>query len=385
MVMPVGPRPPKVVVFVQENHTTDCYFSSLRAWGANVAAGWTPASNPPTSDQPHDRAAFFRWLQARQAGHSYAPHVQYDTDSLLPLYSYLAKTGVFFENHGAALGTNSAPNHQVIVGGQAMTLKNPPHMSSPARDVPSLPALAESNQKTWKGYTGTQGYPLNFYKGLAGSTSIVRSDAFIADAQDGRLPDLSMVWHDSPYDEHPPADIALGHNKIWECVDAAVRGGEWGNTVFLLTWDDWGGFDDHVLLPCSEYTPDNVQAAPGPRIGLLMFGGPVRPGIDSRVCTHAAIPKTVIQLLGLPRLGVPRVDGDGGLADRYDPTATVASPPALGSTIAQPAPPIPTPAPNPVPPASYRPRPLDPIYLSDGTTVPAPNDAPLPHQPSPPS
>jgi phospholipase C len=29
-----------VVVFVQENHTTDNYFRSMRAWGANVAADW---------------------------------------------------------------------------------------------------------------------------------------------------------------------------------------------------------------------------------------------------------------------------------------------------------------------------------------------------------
>jgi hypothetical protein len=36
-----------VVVFVQENHTTDNYFRSMRAWGANVAADWSTAANPP--------------------------------------------------------------------------------------------------------------------------------------------------------------------------------------------------------------------------------------------------------------------------------------------------------------------------------------------------
>jgi hypothetical protein len=376
---------PKVVVFVQENHTTDCYFPALRACGANVATGWPAGLNPPRSDQPHDRHAYFRWLQGHQGGRPYGKHVQYDTDALLPFYSYLAKTGTFFENHGSGLGTNSTPNHQMIVGGQAMTLKNPPSGTNPVWDVPSVPALAQQNGKTWKGYTGTDGYPLQFYQDLQGGPNIVGSDTFVDDAQAGNLPDLSLVWHDSPYDEHPPADITLGHSKIWQCVDAAVRGGEWQTSVFLLTWDDWGGFDDHVALPCSEYTPDNVQVAPGPRIGLLMFGGQVKTGIDSRICTHAAIPRTVIQLLGLPALGVPRVDDDPGLADCYDPTLTVPPPPAFGTTITQPSPPDPTPNPNPVPSPTYMPRPLAPIYLKDGTTMPAPNDAPLPQQPNPPS
>ncbi len=52
--------------------------------------------------------------------------------------------------------------------------------------------------------------------------------------------------------------------------------------VFLLSWDDWGGYDDHVVTPNLEPTPDGVQLAYGPRVPLLMFGGPVTAGIDSR-------------------------------------------------------------------------------------------------------
>ncbi|GAC1510190.1 MAG: hypothetical protein NVS2B16_09980 [Chloroflexota bacterium] len=376
----------KVVVFVQENHTLDNYFVSLRPWGANVATGWPAGGNPPASDRPHDRAAYFKWLQGHQSGTPYGNHVQYDTDALLPFYAYLARTGTFFENHGSAFGTNSTPNHLALIGGQSMTLRNPPRGAPPpVWDLPSLPALAAANGRTWKGYTGRSGYPLHFYRDLQGSAGIVRSDTFITDAQAGALPDLSMVWHDSPYDEHPRADITLGHNKIWQCVDAAVRGRAWDNTVFFLTWDDWGGFDDHVVLPCSEYTPDNVPVSPGPRIGLIMFGGRVKGGIDSRICTHTAIPRTVLQLLGLPALGVPRVDDDAGLGDRYDPTVNVPAPPTFGTPIAQPAAPSPAPQPQPVPAPTYRPRPMDPVYLNGGSTVPAPNDAPLPQQPHPPS
>jgi phospholipase C len=40
-----------VIIFVQENHTTDNYFRSMRAWGANVATGWPLQPNPPARDQ----------------------------------------------------------------------------------------------------------------------------------------------------------------------------------------------------------------------------------------------------------------------------------------------------------------------------------------------
>jgi len=49
-----------VVVFVQENHTTDNYFRSMRAWGANVATDWPVEPNPPGRDQPHHRVAYAR-------------------------------------------------------------------------------------------------------------------------------------------------------------------------------------------------------------------------------------------------------------------------------------------------------------------------------------
>jgi hypothetical protein len=176
-------------------------------------------------------------------------------------------------------------------------------------------------------------------------------------------------------------------NQIWESVDAVVQGGAWAETVFLLTWDDWGGFYDHVAAPVVEYTPDNVQLAYGPRVPLIMFGGAVKPGIDSRWSSHVSIPKTAIQLLGLPNLGVPRVDLDPGLADLADPqTIDNPAPPAYGTAIALPNPPQPAPAPKPLPPPPPgQPVPTPQVILRGGGTMAAPNDAPLPQQPNPPA
>ncbi|HEX3541083.1 MAG TPA: alkaline phosphatase family protein [Acidimicrobiales bacterium] len=373
----------RVVIMVQENHTTDNYFSGLAPYGANVATGWPVAANPPAKDQSHDRHAYFNWLTGKSTG----AHVAFATDAVLPFYAYLALAGgTFFENHCSGFGTNSTGNHLLVVGGQSPTLKNPPRSNQPVWDMPSLPGVAADNGLAWKCYAGTSGYPFEFYQQLKGSPNIVHSAQFVIDAAGGNLPPLSFLYHDSPLDEHPPADVTTGMTAIWQAVSAVVTAGQWADTVFLLTWDDWGGYDDHVATPVVEYTPDNVQLAFGPRVPLLMFGGPVKVGFDSRWCSHVSIPKTALQLLGLPTLGVARLDNDAGLADRVDPSAATPPPPAVGTKITLPAPPTPAPPPAPLPPPPVAtPIPVPPVVLRGGGTLPPPNDAPLTQQPAPPT
>lgn len=379
---PVAASVKHVVIIVQENHTTDNYFRSMAAYGANVAIGWPTAANPPASDQPHDRHAYWQWLTHQITG----MHAQFDTLAVLPFYAYLASTGAFLENHCAGFGTNSTPNHLLLVGGQSPTLRNPPRSApQPLWDMPSLPGLAQDHGVAWRGYTGRSQYPLDLYTQLKGSPNIVSTAQFAADASAGKLSPLSYIWHDSPLDEHPPANVTLGHNAVWQAVDVVVRGGAWANTVFMLTWDDWGGYDDHVATPDVEITPDGVQVAYGPRVPLLVFGGPVRAGIDSRWCSHVSLPKTALQLLGLPNLGVPRLDADPGLVDLIDSTHTSPAPPLFGTKITQPPVSHPAPPQHPLPPMpAAKPAPIGRVILRGGKTLPPPNDAPLPTQPAPP-
>jgi len=369
-----------VVVFVQENHTTDNYFRSMRAWGADVATGWPVQPNPPAHDQNHTRAAYAKWLHAQQAGTTTpATHTQFDTVAVLPYYAYLAATGAFLANHCSGFGTNSTPNHLLIVGGQTPTLRNPPRtQTQPVWDMPSILGHAGDHGLSWKAYTGSSSYPVAFYTQLNGSANVLRSDQIVADAAAGALPTLSMVWHDSPYDEHPVADVTKGQDTIWQAADAIVKTGHWDDTVFLLTWDDWGGYDDHVATPNVEHTPDGVQLAYGPRVPLLMFGGRVAPRVDSRWNSHVSIGKTVLDLLKLPPLGVGRLDDAVSLADLVQATHAVPEPPAFGAAITQPTPPTPTPTPTPPPrPPVTASAPVGPVNLRDATTLPPPNDQPV--------
>lgn len=370
---PVPRRVRHVVVFIQENHTTDNYFGGLAAYGANVAVGWPVQANPPVLDQPHDRKAYARWLQEGTATRS-----QFDTFAVIPYYAYLALTGAFVENHCSGFGTNSTPNHLLLLGGQSPTLHNPPGTPGPDWDMPSVPGLADESGVSWRCYTAGRHYPARYYTQLKDSPNLVETSRFITDASTGSLPALSYVWHDSADNEHPTRNVREGMDSIWQAVDAVVTAGDWDDTVFLLTWDDWGGWDDHVQTPNIEHTADGVQLAYGPRVPLILFGGPVRPGVDSRWSSHPGVAKTVMQLLGLPALGVPRVDTDPGLGDLIDPNLHQKPPPPFGSVISLPAAPVPAPKPTPTPPApTPKSVPVPAVFLRDGSTLPPPNDVKL--------
>ena len=174
--------------------------------------------------------------------------------------------------------------------------------------------------------------------------------------------------------------MTKGQDLVWQRVQAVIDGGGWADTTFILTWDDWGGYTDSVPTPVIETVPDALHpngfaAIGGSRIPLLMFGGRVGQRIDAQWHSHASIPKTIIDLLGLPVMGVPRVDTAPSLAGHLDPALNRPEPPPPGTAITQPTPPQPPPA--PVPPAPWPGQlnqPMPPLITLDGSVLLAPTD-----------
>jgi hypothetical protein len=377
----------RVVVLIQENKTTDFYFPTLAAWGADVDNRGGLLPSPPDHDQPHDRNA---WVHYRMGDYP-AATAQVDNDVVIPYYSWLAKQFTFCDHH-FGLGSNSTSGHMLAVGGQTPTLRNPP--SSPAPPVWDLPTIflhAERAGCTWGAFTADNGYPVRYYAELARQGGVHTSAAFLTMARAGTLPQLCYVWSPGGLDEHPPqkpdpAYVSRGQDVVWQRVSAVVDAGLWPDTVFILTWDDWGGYADHVETPDSEVVPDALHpdgfpVIGGSRIPLLLFGGQVVQGIEPEWHSHASIPKTVIDLLGLPPFGLARVDEAPSLAGRVDPGLHRDPPPAHCATIVQPVPPA-----NPVrvPPGPWRGplgQRLPDLAGNGGTVVPAPTDGVVRPQP----
>jgi phospholipase C len=84
----------------------------------------------------------------------------------------------------------------------------------------------------------------------------VTSPSFIDTVAAGNLPNVSFIdpafdteGNGTSADDHPLADIRLGERFIADAYHALARAGYLHNTVFVITFDEWGGFFDHVPPP----------------------------------------------------------------------------------------------------------------------------------------
>ncbi len=72
---------------------------------------------------------------------------------------------------------------------------------------------------------------------------------FLEQASTGSLPSVSWVIPDDDLSEHPPKSIAAGQAYVTSVINAVMKGPDWNSTAIFLSWDDWGGFYDHVVPP----------------------------------------------------------------------------------------------------------------------------------------
>lgn len=368
----------RVVVLIQENKSTDFYFPTLAAWGADVENRGVLLTAAPDYDQPHDRNA---WVHYRMGDYP-AVTAQIDNDAVIPYYSWLAKTFTFCDHH-FGLGSNSTSGHMMLVGGQTPTLRN--YFAAPHNwDLPSIFKHAERSGVSWAAFPDENRYPTSCFTELINDPHVLTSADFLTLAGAGNLPRLCYVWSQGGLDEHPPSTpnpdyVTAGEHLTWQRVDAVVKGGHWDDTVFILTWDDWGGYADHVPTPDSELVPDALhpsgfQAIGGSRIPLIMFGGRVMQGVDAAWHSHASVVKTLIDVLGLPAFGVPRVDTAPSLAARVSASVSAPPPPAFGSQIVQPAPPAKPPARSTPPWTGANGVMMPALVANGGKKIPAPRD-----------
>jgi phospholipase C len=76
-------------------------------------------------------------------------------------------------------------------------------------------------------------------------------DQFLQAAEAGRLPTVSWVVPGNRVSEHPGSGTPIddGQAYVTRLVNTVMRGPDWNRTAIFLTWDDWGGFYDHVVPP----------------------------------------------------------------------------------------------------------------------------------------
>jgi len=150
---------------------------------------------------------------------------------------------------------------------------------------------------------------------------------FLADAAAGTLPHLSFVEQrffgeevGATNDDHPHADIRNGRAFMNLVYSAVTRSPAWPNTVFVINYDEWGGFFDHVPPPAGPIPPADVSA--GNQDGLFGFRTPClvispfaqRAHVAPQTLDHTSILKMIEWRWGLAPLTV-RDDTATNLAD----------------------------------------------------------------------
>jgi phospholipase C len=170
------------------------------------------------------------------------------------------------------------------------------------------------------------------------------SDRFRADASSGSLPSVSWVYAPLEFDEHPPyhnpqgvrmGNVTTGMQWSVDQVNAIVAGGLWPNTAIFITWDDWGGWYDHVDPPSVETWKGNgshpgysgSQFRYGPRVGCLVLSPYAKTGYISKVLhSHVSLLKFCETQFGLGTLNQRDAKADG-MADCLDFARTPVPPP----------------------------------------------------------
>ncbi|HLZ59363.1 MAG TPA: alkaline phosphatase family protein [Ktedonosporobacter sp.] len=141
---------------------------------------------------------------------------------------------------------------------------------------------------------------------------VVPTEQFMTDAASGNLPTVSWIVTPARYSEHPPASICTGENWTVQMLNALMRGSDWSSTAVFLTWDDFGGFYDHV----APQQIDNYGL--GFRVPLLVISPYARRGyIDHTQYEFSSMLRFAEQTLDLPTMSA-RDKGANDMMGAFD-------------------------------------------------------------------
>jgi len=278
-----------VVVIVEENHTFDNYFGTYPGVnGLANAAAMPDAPDGSSSVKPYPLTTPVltsnlnnSWTAAHKAydggkmdgfisaqGGSNVTMGYYDYH-LIPYYWDYASQFVLMDDFFTSVMGPSLPNHVYLVAGQSGGLVvdsryggfnyTSPDVNDSTFYFPSIVSELQAANVTWRYYAGFFGElnnwnPLPAFASVQDSKSlmsnVVEADQFASDVKDNKLPSVSWLMpEDDSVSEEPPANVTLGEQTTVAQIDAVMSSPYWNSTAIFLTWDDWGGFYDHVPPP----------------------------------------------------------------------------------------------------------------------------------------
>jgi len=287
----------------------------------------TPPTHP---DQAHDHAA---WLKARGAsGGVKQQHLVSD----IPAYWAFAQQYVLCDNYFTDVASQSEPNHLFLITADSPIIDNTSHgrtyQPQPPFDIPSLPQTLEAAGHTWRNYAEPNSSYFGHIKALQSHKWNVPVAQFDADVANGSLPDLAWLYAAFGDSEHPGKQT-VHQGAAWTAQKVLEIGKSkaWAHTAIIITWDDWGGWYDHVKSPDQSNWdgagPGGYKGSQfrfGPRVPCLIVSPYAKVQINSTLYSHASVVKFCLRLFGLKAWNAPALatgDPSGDLFEAFDFTA----------------------------------------------------------------
>jgi phospholipase C len=314
-----------VIVDVQENRSFDHYYGFAPFAGSyGVPAGYTQPDGQGGVVAPHHLTS----LSTNDIGHTWtAMHGAYNGGKMdgfyqtngstavgyygpadLPFYYGLYESSTFCVNYFCSILGPTYPNRFYLGAGTSGGITTNGVWGYGVLDYPIILDLLEEAGVSWKVYNigfdsvtgGESDNVFVFWKKWAHDprTTAVKSD-YLQDLRTGRLPQVSFIVpsFSMGWDEHPPADISVGMGIQRELITALQQSSAWAAAAYILTYDESGGFFDHV-------PPPKLDAyGLGIRVPTWVISPFAKPGhIEPALYEHASVLKFIEAVFGLPTL-----------------------------------------------------------------------------------
>jgi hypothetical protein len=200
----------------------------------------------------------------------------------------------------------------------------------PCFDFTTLGDLLQAAGVNWKYYApgkNQNGYlwsamdAINHIRNSSSWTSnVLNYTRFVTDAMNGNLGNVNWLVSDANDSEHPPYSVCTGENWLVQQINAVMQGPKWSSTAIFITWDDFGGFYDHVAPPKSD------AFGFGPRVPLIIISPYARQGyVSHSLYEFASVLKFAEELFKLPTL-TTRDAAANDMLDAFDFTQQPRSP-----------------------------------------------------------
>ena len=285
----------KVVIFFMENHTTDNVASEVAGVDGNSALPLAP--DVVVHDPPHDHA---HWLTRDEPAPGGARRERYSGAQLPNLRRWMDAFTVC-DRYFSDFAGNSFPNHAFAVGADAEWTDRNPGVNYPVSlKTPGIPARLLAAGKTWANYG--KGFAFPHYQDKR--MHVFPKRTFAQDAKAGNLPNVSWVYAPAGQDFHPGSRTKMSASDAWlgKALATLAQGPDWPRVVVFITFDDWGGWSDHVVPPLLETFPNRPdQYRFGSRIPCIVAGPYAKAKHVSHVhSSHVSMVAFIERLWGLP-------------------------------------------------------------------------------------